>query len=85
MKNLLEHPLLQRIGQVSYGIYLFHNLAPLVAGKIFWFLWNAPFETGSGAVLRIASYAVVTWGLALASWRWIEQPLQGVRAKLRPR
>ena len=84
MKNLLEHPLLQRVGQLSYGIYLFHNLAPLVAGKIFWFLWDGRFETGTGALLRIASYAAVTWGLTLASWRWIEVPLQGVRSKLVP-
>lgn len=80
--KFLEHPWLLRIGQVSYGIYLFHNLAPLVAGKILWFLWNPAFETWSGAILRIASYAAVTWGLTLASWRWIEQPLQGVRARL---
>jgi peptidoglycan/LPS O-acetylase OafA/YrhL len=80
--KFLEHPILQRIGQVSYGIYLFHNLAPLVTGKLMWFLWNGHFETGFGALFRIAIYAAVTWGLALASWRWIEEPLQNVRAKL---
>ncbi len=83
--RVLEHPAIQRIGRVSYGIYLFHNLAPLVTGKICWFLWNGSFETGIGALFRIAIYAAVTWGLTLASWRWIEQPLQGVRAKLAPR
>jgi peptidoglycan/LPS O-acetylase OafA/YrhL len=81
----LEHPILQRIGQLSYGIYLFHNLAPLLTGKICWFLWNGSFETGVGALFRVAIYAAVTWALALASWRWIEQPLQGVRAKLSQR
>ena len=81
-KMILEHRVLQRIGQVSYGIYLFHNLAPLVTGKLMWFLWNGSFETGVGALFRVAIYAAVTWGLALASWRWIEQPLQGVRSKL---
>ncbi|MES2924608.1 MAG: acyltransferase [Verrucomicrobiota bacterium] len=85
VKSLLEHPLLQRIGQVSYGIYLFHNLAPLVAGKIFWFLWFGWFDNAYGEILRIPSYALVTWGLTLASWRWIEQPLEGVRSKLAPR
>ena len=84
-KAVLEHPVLQRIGQVSYGIYLFHNLAPLVTGKIGWFLWNGSFESGMGAVFRIAVFAAVTWGLTLASWRWFEQPLQGVRAKLAAR
>jgi len=81
--KILEHRVLQRIGQVSYGIYLFHNLAPLVTGKLMWWLWNGSFETGIGALFRMGIYAAVTWGLALASWRWIEQPLQEVRAKLK--
>jgi peptidoglycan/LPS O-acetylase OafA/YrhL len=85
LKKILEQPLLQRIGQISYGLYLFHNLAPLVTGKLMWFLWNGHFETGWGALLRIAIFAAVTWGLALASWRWIEQPLQRVRSKLENR
>ncbi len=80
--KLLEQRFLQRVGQVSYGIYLFHNLAPLVTGKLMWFLWDGGFESGFGALFRVLIYAAVTWGLALASWRWIEQPLQEVRSKL---
>jgi peptidoglycan/LPS O-acetylase OafA/YrhL len=80
--KILETPMLQRIGQVSYGIYLFHNLAPLVTGKLMWFLWNGHFETGFGALFRIAVFAAVTWTLALASWRWLEQPLQKFRSDL---
>jgi peptidoglycan/LPS O-acetylase OafA/YrhL len=75
-------PFLQRIGQVSYGIYLFHNLAPLFAGKLFWFLWGDAFQAEGWHFVRIAIFAGLTWLLALASWRWIEQPLQGVRAKV---
>ncbi len=82
--NFLERPFLQRIGQVSYGIYLFHNLAPLVTGKILFFLWNGWFETGIPALFRMAVFAAVTWGLTMACWRWIETPLQGVRDKLSP-
>ncbi len=80
--RLLEYRFFQRIGQISYGIYLFHNLAPLVTGKLMWWLWNGSFEKGAGALFRVFIYALVTWGLALASWRWIEQPLQVVRSKL---
>ena len=83
--RLLEHRLLQRIGQVSYGIYLFHNLAPMVAGKIFWFLWDDSLDAEIWNLVRVAVFAAVTWGLTLASWRWIEQPLQGVRSRLAPR
>lgn len=84
-QRILEHPGIQRIGQLSYGLYLFHNLAPLVTGKLFWFLWNGSFEKGAGALLIILLNAAIAWGLTLASWRWIEQPLQGIRAKLDPR
>ncbi len=82
LAQVLENSKLQRIGQVSYGIYLFHNVAPLVAGKIFWFLWFWPFANVYGEILRIPVFAAVTWWLTMASWRWIEQPLQGVRAKI---
>ena len=83
--RLLEGAWLQRIGQLSYGVYLFHNLAPLVAGKLFWFLWGDSFQSNIWEMVRIAIFAVVTWLLALASWRWIEQPLQGVRSRISPR
>lgn len=83
--SLLEHPVLQRIGLVSYGVYLFHNIAPLLAGKILPFLWHAPFDGDLGGLVRVAVYAALTWGLTLASWRWIEQPLNGVRTRMAPR
>lgn len=83
--RLLEHPALQRIGQVSYGIYLFHNLAPLLAGKLFWFLWGPAFQAEIWHWVRIFIFAGLTWLLALASWRWIELPLQGLRSRLASR
>ncbi len=85
VKTLLETTVLQRIGQLSYGIYLYHNLAPLAVGKIMPFLWNGHFDTGIPALFRISIFATITWLLALASWRWIEQPLDGVRSRLAPR
>ena len=84
-KRALEHPAIQRIGQLSYGVYLFHNLAPLLSGKILWFLWFDCFANVWGDIIRFPVYAAVTWVLTLASWRWIERPLQEVRAKLAPR
>ena len=80
--KFLEWPQLLRIGQLSYGIYLFHNLAPMVAGKIMPFLWNGWFESGVPAMLRMAVFAMITWGMALASWRWIESPMQNMRARM---
>lgn len=83
--KLLETRFLQRVGEVSYGVYLFHNLAPLVAGKPFWFLWRDPFLNIWGEILRIPVYAVITWALTMASWRWIESPLQKVRSRISKR
>jgi len=83
---ILESSPLQRIGQLSYGVYLYHNIAPLAAGKILpWIFWNPWFETIPGVLIRMLVFATITWLLALASWRWIEQPLQGVRSKLAAR
>lgn len=81
----LKHPAMLRIGQLSYGIYLFHNLAPLLVGKLMPFLWNGAFENGVPAMLRIGVFAGATWAMALASWRWIEMPLQKLSAKMATR
>jgi peptidoglycan/LPS O-acetylase OafA/YrhL len=83
--KFLEQPALLRIGQLSYGIYLFHNLAPLVAGKLMPFLWNGAFDDGIPALLRVGIFAGLTWGMALASWRWIENPSQKLSAKMASR
>lgn len=85
LKKALEHPAIQKIGQLSYGLYLFHNLGPLIAGKIFWFLWGDFFQNPAGTLLKFFSYAAITWALTLASWRWIELPLQRVREKIAAR
>ena len=80
--RVLELPFFQRVGALSYGIYLYHNIAPLLAGKLFWFLWDEPFLTTFWDFVRIGIFAGLTWLLALASWKWIEGPLQEVRAKM---
>lgn len=82
ISNALEHSVLQRVGEVSYGIYLFHNLAPLALGKLLPFLWWGAFDGTWGAVVRIPFYAAITWCLTLASWRWIETPLGEMRRKI---
>jgi peptidoglycan/LPS O-acetylase OafA/YrhL len=81
--KLLERPVLGAIGAVSYGIYLFHNIAPLVVGKVLWFLWDDPFRNWYGECLKGVAIVVITAALTLASWFWIEQPLQRVREKIR--
>lgn len=81
--RFLELPFLQRTGTVSYGIYLYHNIAPMAAGKLFFFLWLPAFDNLAGIWLRIAVFALVTWALTACSWHWIELPMDRLRAKLR--
>lgn len=82
--RVLQTPFLQKVGALSYGIYLYHNLAPLLAGKLLWFLWGPSFQAPVWDWVRILSFAAFTWLLAAASWKWIEQPLQGIRSKISP-
>ena len=61
---------------------LYHNLAPIIVGKLMFFLWWGPYaETVPLIVLRIVLFAAVTWGLTMASWKYIETPLQGMSSK----
>jgi peptidoglycan/LPS O-acetylase OafA/YrhL len=69
MSRLLNHPLVVHIGQVSYGIYLFHGLVGYSAQRVveqntgsFWFGVAAAFAS----VILVAS----------ASFRWFETPMR---------
>lgn len=80
--RMLERPGFQRVGEVSYGIYLFHNIAPMVAGKIVPFLWMDAMQNSVGALVRVAVFWGITWGLTMLSWRLIEEPMQNLRARM---
>ncbi len=69
--RLLNHPAVQHVGRLSYGLYLFHTSVPLLLGWVMPFLW---FPVFSGPLLgiRLIVFAVVSWGLAWFCWRWLE-------------
>jgi peptidoglycan/LPS O-acetylase OafA/YrhL len=73
--TLLNAPALVLIGQISYGMYLYH---PFVVHPV----RNAIVRLGGppslGILAAIAALVVVAW----ASFQWFEQPL---RERLRPR
>lgn len=80
---VLDHPAIQHLGRLSYGLYLFHNLAPRVCGLVLPQLWKYPFfEHGVGFAIRIAAFSLVAWGLAWVCWRLLEVPAQGVKARM---
>ena len=80
----LAHPVLQWVGQRSYGMYLFH--LPLLA---FWqrLVYHAvPGPTGRAALMGRWPVLLVLGPtlllLSAASWRWLEKPLDGLKERL---
>ena len=68
---VLEHPVVQHIGQLSFGLYLFHTPVPLFLGIVAPQLWDG-FFTGPWQLIRLAAFALVSWGLAWLCWRFLE-------------
>jgi len=80
--KFLETAFLQKVGLLSYGIYLYHNLAPIMLGKLLPFLWMGPYsDSVPQIILRTACFAALTWAMTLASWRYLETPLNKLMAK----
>lgn len=76
---LLRHPVLLRLGKVSYGGYLFHLPA---LGLFTAALGRAGYSVPSS--WRIPVALLLTWFAAQASWRWIEAPCLRARDARRP-
>lgn len=86
-KWLLENPVSNYLGRISYGLYLFHNL-------IFNFyhtpdtyptlrLWHKittllPMLDAS-PIFRLGYFYVLTVGLATVSWYLLEKPINGLK------
>jgi peptidoglycan/LPS O-acetylase OafA/YrhL len=69
LSRLLSARFLVRIGEISYGLYLWHLLPATM-------LWPV---TQSGNVGAMVVVLVLSFGLALASERWIERPFRHPR------
>jgi peptidoglycan/LPS O-acetylase OafA/YrhL len=67
--GLLSNRVLVRIGEISYGMYLWHAIP---AGLLM-------TATLAGNVLAMAAVVGITIGLALISERWIERPFRRPR------
>jgi peptidoglycan/LPS O-acetylase OafA/YrhL len=71
-RSWLEHPLLNRLGQMSYGIYMYHLT---VIHILIILMTNMPFENGLGFDIGLFGMAsVLTIATAAASYKWFEQP-----------
>ena len=69
--QILDHPAVQQIGRLSFGLYLFHTPVPLLLGYILPWLWH-PFFTGFWQILRLGIFGLTSWGLAYLCWRYLE-------------
>jgi peptidoglycan/LPS O-acetylase OafA/YrhL len=58
-----------RIGQISYGMYLWHALPVGLLNE----------QTVAGNVFAMAGVVSITIGLALISERWVERPFRKSR------
>ncbi len=70
----LEHPVLRKLGDVSYGIYMYHPLVIAVALQVL-SPWVSSLGWSAFNVLLFTISIVGTLLLALASYRWLEQPV----------
>jgi len=70
--KLLEHPAVQHVGRLSYGLYLFHTPVPLFLGWVLPWLWY-PFFSGPWVAVRLLVFALTSWGLAWLCWKYLEQ------------
>ena len=77
--KVLEHPAAQHVGKLSYGLYLFHTAIPLALGKLLPFLWHPVFQ-GPLLAVRLAAFALASWGVAWLCWRYLEQGLDRFRS-----
>jgi peptidoglycan/LPS O-acetylase OafA/YrhL len=70
--RILDHHAVQHIGRLSFGLYLFHTPVPLLLGWVLPWLWW-PFFTGPWLILRLAAFALTSWGIAYWCWRYLEK------------
>ncbi|MCM3874598.1 MAG: acyltransferase [Pyrinomonadaceae bacterium] len=67
------------IGRISYGIYIFHNLMPVIVPKLFSIL-GLPYPQGRGATIKqFLILSVATLVLAGLSWRFFEGPINSLK------
>ncbi len=69
--KILDHPAVQHIGRLSFGLYLFHTPVPLFLGFVLPQLWG-DFFTGYWQLIRLGVFGLTSWGLAWLCWRYLE-------------
>lgn len=71
--RMLDHPAVQHVARLSYGLYLLHTVVPLLIGLTIPWLWH-PGWVQALLPLRLVVFALASWGLAWLCCRWLEGP-----------
>jgi peptidoglycan/LPS O-acetylase OafA/YrhL len=74
-----ELPPIVYLGQISYGIYVFHRVAPLIVPHQLADLFGANLRPYAEAGI----YTLVTIALAALSWRFFEKPINDLKDRIR--
>ena len=69
--SVLDHPIMQHIGKLSFGLYLFHTPAQLLLGNLCPWLWG-PWMVGAWQILQLLAFSLTSWGLAYLCWKYLE-------------
>jgi|GEM_PF-4376306 len=80
--RVLEWPPSERLGQISYGFYLFHNFIPNPLGKAFLILFGSLPSNGLKVTVGAALAFTIAASLAYLSWTYFEKPISQLRARL---
>jgi len=64
----LEHPVLSHLGQVTFGIYVYHML-------MIYFVSYLTVQFGFGDVFYLGGIVIGVIAVSILSYRWIEKPI----------
>lgn len=82
---LLRHPVLQRIGRYSYGMYVWH--VPLGVLVLMPWAHRMGWDVKPGAALQtlyVTGAVMATYGVASLSYRWLESPFLALKGRFAP-
>lgn len=72
LTRIVRHPILVKLGNISYGLYIVHTGALFLAFAI---IGAPPFVTSVGTALLAAATLAAVLGIAELSWRYFELPI----------
>ena len=84
LSRMFRVPALERVGQIAYGIYLYH----MIVHEVVWNVAATPrsgWNRGLGFGIRLAVFFAATFVLARLSYRYLELPFLRLKEHLRPR